>query len=185
MVKTKATLHKLSRIELFSPSALSALATVSKTISNIYTGLSSLKIGAPYFISDTSGAISLTAGTNKRIAGIAKTASSIALEQDSGYPTFIYNSAPNTSQTSSPYYFPGGFLTVRVYGNAPAASGVGTSSGNIEMNINGTWVSLVSDSRGYGGGAYDSRYSIKVPPGYLRYTSVGDGNYTCGAQIIY
>lgn len=106
-VRAKATLWKFARVWLYSPAALSALAAVSETIDDTYSGLSSLQPWKGYYLSDTAGAVSLTAGTIKTSAGVAITASKMR-KYDSKTPLTLTATAPwgdpTWSYYSNPYF---------------------------------------------------------------------------------
>lgn len=76
-VRANATIWKFARIALYSPSALSELASLSETIDNAYSWLSSLQPWKGYYLSDSAGAVSLTPWTIKTSAGVALTATKI------------------------------------------------------------------------------------------------------------
>src|SRR5438094_6014171 len=73
------------------PTAISSGATGTIRITGAVTGLSSLTVGATYYVS-TTGALTSTAPTNRRVVGQADTATSLALVGNPG-PTINLNSA--------------------------------------------------------------------------------------------
>ena len=73
------------------PTAISSGATGTIRITGAVTGLSSLTVGATYYVS-TTGALTSTAPTNRRVVGQADTATSLVLVGNPG-PTINLNSA--------------------------------------------------------------------------------------------
>lgn len=129
-VRAKATIWKFARIFLYSPAALSALASISEAIDDTYAGLSSLQPGKGYYLSDTAGAVSLTPGTIKTSAGVAITWSKIR-KYDSRTPLAL-----NVSTT-------GWDVTATFYSNPYFVERAGIAelraNGNSGFNAGGTW----------------------------------------------
>lgn len=61
----------------FASAAINAAATGNITIDGTFTGLSGLGVGRQYYLSDTAGTISSTAGTFSRKVGISNSATSL------------------------------------------------------------------------------------------------------------
>lgn len=66
----------------FAPSTISSGSTGSVVTGGVVTGLSGLTPGVTYYLSDTAGAISSSAGSNSRKVGIALSATSLLIKYD-------------------------------------------------------------------------------------------------------
>lgn len=78
--KTKATiLERTTGFIGFAAEAISSGSSGSIAVSGVVTGLTSLALGTQYYLSDTAGALSSSAGTNTRKAAIGLSTTSVVI----------------------------------------------------------------------------------------------------------
>lgn len=165
-VRAKATVWKFARVRLFSPSTLSALATVSKVVSNNYTGVTLSQPGKQMYLSDTAGAISFTAGTVKSPAGIGQNSSTIKIE-DSRVPLTLavtQSGDANTTIYSNPVFIErSGMATIKASGTSGINSG---GTGYIEWSTDlVTWTAYEQTSGSAGATWTGTPVCVPMPGG--------------------
>lgn len=125
----------------FAQEAASTNAAVSLIHTGLATGFSALTIGAQYYISGTAGSVTATAPTNKKIVGVAVSATVIKIAE---YPTVrISTFTSSGTWTKLP-----GLKWARIRVQAPGGGGAG-----------------IDDTTGVarsGGGAGEYREGIKL-----------------------
>jgi hypothetical protein len=82
----------------FAPSAISSATTGTIRLAGSLTGLSSLTVAAPYYVSGTAGAITSTAPANRRYVGAADSTTSIIVASN---PALMTAAASGTASSTT------------------------------------------------------------------------------------
>ena len=169
-----------------APSAISSAATGTIRVVGYVTGLSSLTVGALYYVG-TAGAITSTAPTNRRIVGQADTATSLVL---AGNPSLSSN-LPTLTASAIVQGGGAGVLpttrdqftfTTQNFLNSTSQPRVAVHHSTTQSISNATWTALNFDTEDLDVGSMHDNVTnntrLTIPTG-------GDGLYFCGGSVSF
>lgn len=168
-VRARSTVGKLSNVKLYAASALSQFAQISETLTKIYTG-PTVQPGRQYYLTDTAGIISLTAGTVKAPAGQSKSSTQMKIVDTRFIQSLSVSTGGDlTTTVYSSVLWQERHTNAEVYASGTSGSNVG-GTGYLEWSTDlVTWTAYGPSSGSSGATWAGTRVLVAIQGGvYLR-----------------